>query len=208
MLPCAKKCPDAIKKREDGIVLIDQVRASGNKNLVDACPYGHIHWNEELQTAQKCTMCAHLLDEGWEEPRCVQACPLRALSVVYCDDIEFDQMVEKQKLKLLTDGSNRPRVLYKNLYKINKCFVAGALAYMDGDIETAATEAKVKLSMNGIPLLSTYVDFLGEFKLDKLPKNSGTYTLECFMEGYKTIEQEVTIEEDSINLGCLMFEKA
>ena len=206
--PCAKNCPEAIKQRKDGIVLIDQVRARGNKDLVDACPYGHIHWNEELQTAQKCTMCAHLLDEGWKEPRCVQACPLRALSVVYCDDIEFEEIVEKQKLKPLTDGSNRPRVLYKNLYKYNKCFIAGALSYMDGEIETAATEAKVKLSMNGVPLISRHADFLGEFKLDKLPKNSGTYTLECFLDGYKTITKEVDMLEECINLGCLQFEKA
>ena len=52
--------------------------------LAYACDYiaasyedGAIQWNEELKVAQKCTMCAHLLDDGWTEPRCVQACPIR-----------------------------------------------------------------------------------------------------------------------------------
>lgn len=206
--PCAMKCPEAVTKRADGIVLLDAARARGNRNLAEACPYGNIHWNEELQTAQKCTMCAHLLDEGWKEPRCVQACPLRALSVVYCEDSEFERIIEKQKLKPITDGSNQPRVLYRNLYKYNKCFVAGALCYMDGEIERAATEAKIKLSMNGVLLKETYADFLGEFKLDRLPKNSGTYKLEFSMPGYKSIETEVEIKEESPNLGCFTFECA
>lgn len=205
--PCAERCPDAVIKRPDGIVLLDAARAKGNKNLADACPYGHIHWNEELGTAQKCTMCAHLLDQGWKEPRCVQACPLRALSVVYCEDSEFEKIVEKQKLKPLTDSSNQPRVLYRNLYKYNKCFIAGGLSYIKDGIETAATEAKIKLSMNGVLLKETYADFLGEYKIDRLPKNSGTYTLEYIMPGYKTIVKQVEIKEESPNMGCLTFEK-
>ena len=47
--PCIAKGGGAIKKRDDGIVLIDPVKAKGRKELVDACPYGHIWWNEELQ---------------------------------------------------------------------------------------------------------------------------------------------------------------
>ena len=47
--PCMKADKTgAIRKREDGIVLIDPEKAKGQKQLVDACPYGHIWWNEEL----------------------------------------------------------------------------------------------------------------------------------------------------------------
>lgn len=205
--PCAKACPDAFLKRSDGIMLIDPARAKGNKALKDACPYGAIQWNEEQNCAQKCTMCAHLLDQGWKEPRCVQACPLRALSVVYCEDAEFERMAAKQRLKPLTDGSNHPRVLYKNLYKYNKCFIAGALSYQDGDIEKAAVDAKIKLSMNGVLLKEVYADFLGEYKIDRLPKNSGTYTLEFTMDGYETMTTEVTLGEESPCLPCMKFEK-
>ena len=62
---CARAAKDgAVVKREDGIVLIDPEKAVGQKQIVDACPVGAIYWNEELKLPQKCTMCAHLLDEG------------------------------------------------------------------------------------------------------------------------------------------------
>jgi Fe-S-cluster-containing dehydrogenase component len=54
----------AVYKRADGIVIIDPVKAKGQKAIADACPIGAAFWNEELQIAQKCTMCAELLDKG------------------------------------------------------------------------------------------------------------------------------------------------
>ena len=41
--PCIAKAGDAIKKRPDGIVLIDPDKAKGRKDLVDACPLSLIH---------------------------------------------------------------------------------------------------------------------------------------------------------------------
>ena len=41
--PCMKVAKNgAIKKRDDGIVIIDPVKAKGQKEIVDACPYGAI----------------------------------------------------------------------------------------------------------------------------------------------------------------------
>jgi Fe-S-cluster-containing dehydrogenase component len=78
--PCIPSCPEtAIYRRQDGIVLIDAGRCTGCKDCMEACPYGVIYFNDELQIAQKCTLCAHLLDQGWKEPRCVTACPTGAL---------------------------------------------------------------------------------------------------------------------------------
>ncbi|SHI72377.1 4Fe-4S dicluster domain-containing protein [Parasporobacterium paucivorans] len=204
--PCEKKFPDVVTKRPDGIVLLDVKKAKGKKELADACPYGAIVWNEELKTAQKCTLCAHLLDDGWTEPRCVQSCPLRALSIVHCEDTEFEKLADKQNLKPITNGSNQPRVLYKNLYKFNKVFVAGALAFLDGDIEKAAVDARISLSLNGKKLLEQKADFFGEFKFDKLPKNSGTFTVECLMEGYNPIRQEVTVGNECVKMELMTFE--
>ena len=45
--PSAKN--GAVSKREDGIVIIDPVKARGQQEIVDACPYGAISWNEEKQ---------------------------------------------------------------------------------------------------------------------------------------------------------------
>ena len=37
----------AVYRRPDGIVVIDPVKAKGQKHLVNACPYRVIEWNEE-----------------------------------------------------------------------------------------------------------------------------------------------------------------
>ena len=191
---CMKEFPDAVSRRDDGIVLLDADKAKGNKALVDACPFGSISWNEELQTAQKCTMCAHLLDGGWKEPRCVQACPLRALSVIDSESAEFEEMTKTpQRLQPLTGASNLPRVLYSNLYKRDTCFIAGALAFRDGGIEKAAAGATVRLLRNGQVVKEEKTDFFGEFKIDRMMKNCGAYELVCSLDGYKPIKREVTV---------------
>ncbi|MDR1067888.1 MAG: oxidoreductase, partial [Clostridiales Family XIII bacterium] len=61
---CAKAAPGAIEQRDDGVVLIDVTEARRGKELADACPYGNISVNGDTGDAQKCTFCAHLLDEG------------------------------------------------------------------------------------------------------------------------------------------------
>src|SRR5512136_2224779 len=76
----------AIYRRKDGIVLIDPEKSAGQKGLVSTCPYRVIYWNEEKQVPQKCTFCAHLLDKGWKEPRCVEVCPTGALIFGDLDD--------------------------------------------------------------------------------------------------------------------------
>ena len=63
--PCMDAAPDgAVYKRPDGLVIIDPEKAAGHPEIVDSCPYGAIFWNEEANVAQKCTGCAHLMDEG------------------------------------------------------------------------------------------------------------------------------------------------
>jgi len=39
---------DAVIKRSDGIVVIDPERAKGQEQIVDACPYGAVYWNQAL----------------------------------------------------------------------------------------------------------------------------------------------------------------
>ena len=67
----------AISKRDDGIVIIDPVKAKGRQDLVAACPYGAIVWNEAEQVPQNWFFDAHLLDAGWTAPRCESVCPTR-----------------------------------------------------------------------------------------------------------------------------------
>ncbi len=93
--PCMEACPveGAIYKREDGLVIIDPEKCTGCRNCMDACPYGVIYFNEGLNIAQKCTGCAHLLDDGWAEPRCVDACPTLALRLLDEDDAETQALI-------------------------------------------------------------------------------------------------------------------
>ena len=78
--PCIPPCTaQAIYKRDDGIAIIDPEKCCGHRNCIGSCPYEVIYFNWDLNIAQKCTMCAHLLDAGWKEPRCVDACPPGAL---------------------------------------------------------------------------------------------------------------------------------
>ncbi len=76
----------AVYRRDDGIVVIDPVKAQGQARIVSACPYRVIFWNEELSLPQKCTLCAQRLDAGEKEPRCVESCPTGALTFGDLDD--------------------------------------------------------------------------------------------------------------------------
>ena len=99
--PCVAKGGGAIKKRDDGIVLIDPVKAKGRKDLVDACPYGHIWWNEELQLPQAWTFDAHLIDQGWKQTRGQQSCPTGAMRALCVDDDEMASIAREQGLEVM-----------------------------------------------------------------------------------------------------------
>jgi Fe-S-cluster-containing dehydrogenase component len=188
---------DAIYKRDDGIVIIDPEKAKGQRDLVDACPYGSIYWNNELSTAQKCTLCAHLLDEGWAQPRCVQACPTGALSFV-----QKDVSREKGLEDLHPEFKTKPKVKYKNLYRYEKCFIGGSIALQDTD--ECAENAQVTLRKGSKSLETVATNNYGDFKLDNLDAKSGKYNLEIKYPGYKT--QKVSVDlKDSVNIGTIFL---
>ena len=62
--PCMAAAPEAVYRRDDGLVIVDPEKARGLRELVEACPYGAIYYNEGLDLPQKCTGCAHLVDAG------------------------------------------------------------------------------------------------------------------------------------------------
>jgi Fe-S-cluster-containing dehydrogenase component len=189
---------EAIYKRDDGIVIIDPVKAKGQKAVVDACPYGVIFWNDELDIPQKCTFCAHLLDDGWEKPRCVQACPTGAMEFVKIDDVAMKKMVETEKLEVFhPEYGMRPRVYYKNLYRFTKCFIAGNVALKD--IDECAEGAKVSLKNGNGKVLSTVAtNNYGDFRFDGLDVNSGPYQLEVEHTGYKKQALSVDLQESVV----------
>jgi tetrathionate reductase subunit B len=123
--PCAAACSveGAVYQRDDGLVIIDPVKCTGCKNCVDACPYDAIFFNDDLNIAQKCTGCAHLLDDGWVEPRCADACPTLALRLM--DETEAADLIAAAEVwKPELKDEVGPRVYYLNL---PKKFIAGTV---------------------------------------------------------------------------------
>ena len=138
--PCMKVAKDgAIKKRDDGIVIIDPIKAKGQKQIVDACPYGAVSWNEELQLPQAWIFDAHLLDDGWEKTRAEQVCPTDVLRSVKVSDQEMQKIAAAEGLEVLQpELGAKPRVYYKNMHLFNKCFVSGSVAAMVDGVEECA----------------------------------------------------------------------
>lgn len=194
----------AVYKRNDGAVIIDPVKGKGQKDLVIACPYGAIYWNEEKEIPQKCNLCIHLLDYYWKEPRCVQACPTGALRLVEGDEAAFQRIVLEQDLKVYhPEFKTKPRVYYKNLYRFTRAFIGGSVAMTMNGLEECAEGAKVILfKADNQKIGETVTDNYGDFTFDNLEEESGQYRLEIGLGGFekKTIEVNLT---NSQSLGII-----
>ena len=193
----------AVYQREDGIVIIDPVKAKGQKAIVASCPYGAVWWNEELQVPQKCTFCAHLLDDGWKEPRCVQACPTGALRFLRVEDGDMQRIAASEKLELLhPEYGTQPRVYYKNLYRFARCFIGGSVAREVNGVTDCVEGARVTLRQGSSNIAATVTDNYGDFKFDNLEENSGSYTVEISWPGHETKTLAVDLKT-SVNLGTI-----
>ena len=63
--PCESVCPEeAIEKRKDGIVVLDEALCSGCGLCLDACPYGAIVFDDQAGQARKCNLCHQRVDNG------------------------------------------------------------------------------------------------------------------------------------------------
>jgi len=203
--PCVEKSKNgAVYKRDDGIVLIDPEKAKGQRDILGTCPYGAIWWNEERSVPQKCTFCIHLLEEGWKEPRCVQACPTGSMRLVHAEDSEMQKIIESEDLEVYQPQyKTRPRVYYKNLYQYTRCLIAGSVALRDTD--ECADGARVTLIRGSNKTIDeATTNNYGDFKFDNLEENSGRYSLEIAYPGYK--KQTLNIElKTSMNLGTVFL---
>jgi Fe-S-cluster-containing hydrogenase component 2 len=199
--PCVAKGGGAVKKRDDGIVLIDPVLAKGRKDLVEACPYGHIWWNEEHQVPQAWTFDAHLIDQGWQQTRGHQSCPTGAMRAVHIEDPEMARMARDEGLEVMRgELGTKPRVYYRNLWRYSTCFIGGSVSAEANGVVDCVEGATVRLLQNGAVMAETASDNYGDFKFDKLDEDSGAYTVEITGQGgkKKTVEAKLGV---SINLG-------
>jgi Fe-S-cluster-containing dehydrogenase component len=201
---CLEAAQDgAIYRRDDGIVLIDPVKAAGQRRLVDSCPHRVIFWNEEERVPQKCTFCAHLLDQGWKEPRCVEACPTGALIFGDLNDPESEvaKLVASGETEALhTEYGLRDKVRYLGL---PKRFIAGAVVL--GDTDKCAEGAEVSLEGGGVRRVAS-ADEYGDFEFEGLPAHE-TFTVRVEAPGYEPHELAVRTIQD-VCLGDIILTTA
>lgn len=116
--PCVSVCPTgATFKRKDGIVLVDNEICWGCSYCVNACPYDKRFINKETKVADKCTFCAHLVDNG-ELPACVATCVGRARIFGDLNDktSEVAKLLANYPTSVLKQlYGTKPRVFYINL---------------------------------------------------------------------------------------------
>jgi Fe-S-cluster-containing dehydrogenase component len=206
--PCIRAAGNgACYKRPDGIVIIDPVKAKGREDLPNVCPYGAIRWNNAMRLPQKCTLCAHLLDSGWKQPRCVQSCPTGAIQVMQSEADGIEPLVKAEGLEVYhPEFGTHPRVFYKNLYRFTRCFIGGSVAVVvDGREECSEGTAVTLVRGDGSRVAEHLTDNYGDFKFDNLEAEADKYTLRIAPKGYapKTIELELTT---SLNIGVMLFQ--
>jgi len=194
--PCMEACPveGAIYKRKDGLVIIDPALCTGCRNCLGACPYDVIYFNEALNIAQKCTGCAHLLDQGWKEPRCADACPTGVIRL----------MEEKEARPFLSRGEVwkpelrqrvKPRLYYLNL---PGRFIAGTL-YDPKEKEVIIGAACTLTELEGGKVIDTTTDDFGDFWFENLKE--GEFSLEIRTDGRTKSFAALSTRGKDVNLG-------
>jgi Fe-S-cluster-containing dehydrogenase component len=199
--PCVKMSSDgSVYRRPDGIVMIDPEKAKGKKEILSTCPYRVIEWNEETELPQKCTLCAHLLDKGWKEPRCAEACPTEAIMFGDLDnpESEVSQRLAGGKAVPLYPAFNlKEKVTYIGL---PKRFIAGSLVW--GDTRKCAENVTVTVT-DGDQRITTKTNNYGDFEVEDLAENK-LYTVIFEHSGYETERLKVTTHTD-VYLGDIVL---
>ncbi len=190
--PCMKAATDgAVYRRDDGLVIIDPVKSKGQEQIVKACPYHAIFWNEELQIPQKCTGCAHLIDEGdtITVPRCYDNCVHGAIQWGEEDELDLEGAE-----RLHPEYGTGPQLWYKGL---PKKFIAGRL------YDPVAKEVVEGATVTATGDAGTYTatsNWIGDFWLRDLPEADWTLTIEA---NGKKKELSVSTKTEDVGLGDL-----
>lgn len=190
---CITGCPTegAIYKREDGLVIIDPAKCTGCKLCVDACPYEVIYFNEDLNLAQKCTGCAHLIDDGWKVPRCADNCPTEAIKFAEEEDLA-DLIAQSEVIE--PELGLKPRVYYKG---IMRRFIAGTL--YDPNEKEVVIGATLTLTNSEGKVWTEASDNFGDFWFKDLAENA-TFDLKIEKDGKVKVFENISTEND-VNLG-------
>lgn len=181
---------DAFVKRDDGLVYIDPTLCIGCGACVEECPYSAVFFNEQASIAQKCTGCAHLVDQGMK-PHCVDLCPTGALR--FGDAEEFAEEIAQAELMHPEFGTG-PHVYYINRPHL---FIGGEV--WDAEANEDIIGAQVVLYAEDGSATTVETDDFGDFEFKKL--DPGAYRVAIQAEGYE-IPAEIAIDlKESTYLG-------
>jgi tetrathionate reductase subunit B len=76
------RLPDRlVALRPAGLVLVTHAKCSGCKACIAACPYGARYVDPRTHTVDKCTLCAHRLENGVPTTSCQEICPTQSIVV-------------------------------------------------------------------------------------------------------------------------------
>lgn len=113
---CVSVCPTGAtyKRKEDGIVVIDEDMCIGCKYCIQACPYDARFINPNTGSADKCDFCLHRVSQG-VAPACVNTCQGRARIFGDINDTssEISKILAKNAHSVLLKGQGtQPNVYY------------------------------------------------------------------------------------------------
>ncbi len=113
---CVSVCPTGAtwKRKEDGVVVIDEDVCIGCKYCLLACPYDSRFINHKTGAADKCDFCLHRVKKG-VVPSCVNTCTGRAR--IFGDlndpDSEIAKLIATNPVTVLRPGlGTKPNVYY------------------------------------------------------------------------------------------------
>ena len=194
--PCIPACPDdAIKTRDDGLVWIDPKACTGCGKCGPACPYDVIFFNEDANIAQKCTGCAHRVDEGLL-PRCVEACPHEA--ILFDDEGAF----QGEGSEILQPEHNAaPRVMWREL---PRPWIAGSV--IDGERNEVLVNAMVTVRhQEDDGPYDALTDEFGDFYVRNLDTGR-SYCVVISADGYDSVKRNVTVSSD-LDIGTVVLNR-
>lgn len=190
--PCMEACSveGAIVKRDDGLVLIDPRVCTGCKDCMAACPYGVIYFNDALTIAQKCTGCAHLLDNGFALPRCVESCPTDA--ILFGEEADLQAAIGGA-VALQPETGSRPRVYYRNIPGV---FIGGTVY---DPVQREVVIGGRCLLTGGGRVREAFTDAYGDFWFEDLA--AGAYDVSIEADGFESTHFSAVDAGESVNLG-------
>jgi hypothetical protein len=156
--------------------------------------------NPALGIAQKCTGCAHRVDQRLL-PRCVDVCPHEAIAFGEADSAPFADAGRQSGLEIyLPEHRTEPRVRWKGL---PKPWIAGAVIDAASDevlegVEITAIDADRRIAA------TVRSDAFGDFWLRGL-REQHDYRVELRKPGYKALDRVVTTDRDQ-DLGTVSLE--